>query len=221
MRPKEVLEYVLSNEGISYSDLAKLMGIPRAQPLYDIRDGKIKNISENYANKILAVFPKYNKGWLMSGEGEILKEAAQPIQVPKASHDEVHRVIYYPNVDGSMGGVFFTDNPDEARQDIIIPGFSDCQYAINAYGDSMSPLIKSGQIVLLSEWHERFIEWGKIYLVITASGYRTIKRLFPGKDEAHITCKSENAAESPAFEIDASDVVKVYLVKGWICRDAI
>ena len=63
MRPKEVLEYILSNERINYSELAKLMGIPRVQPLYDIRDGKIKNISENYANKILAVFPKYFPSW--------------------------------------------------------------------------------------------------------------------------------------------------------------
>ena len=190
MDASDIINKVLEYSKLSASEFASKIGAKTSQAIYDLQKGRTKTISTAMADKILSCYPMVNRAWLLTGEGKMLKEAAQPIQAPKDTHDEAHRVIYYPNVDGSMGGVFFTDNPDEARQDIIIPGFSDCQYAINAYGDSMSPLIKSGQIVLLSEWHERFIEWGKIYLVITASGYRTIKRLFPGKDEAHITCKS-------------------------------
>lgn len=132
-----------------------------------------------------------------------------------------HIIKYYPNVNGSMGGVQFLDDPNEMVCDITIPGYSDCKFAINAYGDSMYPLIKSGQIILMSEWSESFIDWGRIYLVVTKSGYRVIKRLYPGASDTTITCKSENPETNPPFEIEKDDIHKVYLVKGWICRDAI
>ena len=135
--------------------------------------------------------------------------------------NQEHSIKYYPNVDGSMGGVQFLDNPDETVCYINIPGYSDCKFAINAYGDSMYPLIKGGQIVLMAEWLERFVDWGRIYLVVTKNGYRAIKRVFPGSTDETIICKSENNAEYPPFEVNKEDVHKLYLVKGWIYRDAI
>lgn len=70
MSSKEILEFITENEKITLSKLSQLMGIKRAQPLYDIRDGKIKAISVNYADKILAVFPEYSRAWLITGEGQ-------------------------------------------------------------------------------------------------------------------------------------------------------
>ena len=67
---REILEFITKNEKISLSKLSQLMGLKRAQPLYDIRDGKIKAISANYANKILSVFPEYSRAWLITGEGK-------------------------------------------------------------------------------------------------------------------------------------------------------
>lgn len=70
MSSREILEFITGNEKITLSKLSQLMGIKRAQPLYDIRDGKIKAISANYADKILSVFPKYSRAWLITGEGQ-------------------------------------------------------------------------------------------------------------------------------------------------------
>lgn len=130
-------------------------------------------------------------------------------------------IKYYPTVNGSMGGIEFLDSPDDSFVDIVIPGFSDCEFAINAYGDSMYPVIKSGQVVLLMPWKERFIEWGRIYLVVTKSGYRTIKYLKPSENEECILCESENKVGNPAFEVKKEEILKLFLVKGWICKDAI
>ncbi|WP_288530768.1 LexA family transcriptional regulator [uncultured Bacteroides sp.] len=130
-------------------------------------------------------------------------------------------IKYYPAVSGSMGGVQFLDDPEESYVDIILPGFSECKYAINAYGDSMHPVIKSGQVVILMEWTERFIDWGRIYLVVTKTGYRTIKYLKPADNLNAIRCESENKELNPAFDIDKEDVLKLFLVKGWVCRDTI
>lgn len=120
-----------------------------------------------------------------------------------------------------MGGVQFLDCPDETSIDIILPGFAECKFAINAYGDSMYPVIKSGQVVLLMEWKESFIDWGHIYMVVTKSGYRTIKYVRPSEKEGFIRCESENKESNPAFDIEMEDIHKLFLVKGWVCRDTI
>lgn len=179
-------------------------------------------------DKILSCYPEINKAWLLTGEGDMLNTEQSPSLssindkvIADNDGDNQHIIKYYPNVNGSMGGVQFLDDPDETVCDITIPGYSDCKFAINAYGDSMYPLIKSGQIILMSEWLESFIDWGRIYLVVTKSGYRVIKRLYPGTSNATIICKSENSETNPPFEIEMDDVLKIYLVKGWICRDAI
>ena len=173
----------------------------------------------------------FNIDWLLLGVGDMLNSEQSPSLSPTTdkviadndgnNQSPPHVIKYYPNVNGSMGGVQFLDDPDETVCYISIPGYSDCKFAINAYGDSMYPLIKSGQIVLMSKWLERFIDWGRIYLVVTKSGYRVIKRLYPGSSNATITCVSENHETNPPFEIEKDDLDKLYIVKGWICREVI
>ena len=191
-----------------------------------VSNGFINNISKSIGaekmQRIESAFPEINKIWLLTGEGDMLNNTTTDSSQTHGNINTLQNTIkYYPNVNGSMGGVQFLDDPNEMVCDITIPGYSDCKFAINAYGDSMYPLIKSGQIILMSEWYESFIDWGRIYLVVTKSGYRVIKRLYPGASDTTITCKSENPETNPPFEIEKSDINKVYLVKGWICRDAI
>lgn len=74
MCPKEILEFILRKENLSYPKLAKKMGISRTQPLYDIRDGKIKAISANYANRIINAFPEsgYTFGFIITGDESLI-----------------------------------------------------------------------------------------------------------------------------------------------------
>lgn len=186
--------------------------------LNQARKGK-SDLGDKTISKILIKYPDLNRVWLLTGEGAMLNEVAAHGNA--AASEKKHTILYYPNVEGTMGGVQFLDNPDETHIEMSIPGYTDCRFAINAYGDSMSPLIKSGQIVLLAQWQERFVDWGKIYLVVTRSGYRVIKRLLPGKTAATIVCRSENTEANPDFEIELADILQLYLVKGWVCRDVI
>lgn len=152
-----------------------------------------------------------NRNWLLTGEGEMLLDA---------SSSRSHEIKYYPDVWGSLGDRLL-GNADERTAEIWhMPAYSDCQYAINAYGDSMSPLIKSGDVVLLSDWNENYIEWGLVYLVITRAGHRTIKRLYASGEDG-VICRSENREKNPDFSIKKSEILKLYLVKGRLSRDTL
>ena len=90
MNAKEILETILKNEGITYNELSKKMGLKRAQALYDIRDGKIKHISHEAAEKIISAYPQYNKSWLLTGDGNVINN--EP-----ASEESAARNIEYTN----------------------------------------------------------------------------------------------------------------------------
>lgn len=227
MDASQIINKIIEYSNLKASDFAAKIGTKTSQAIYDLQKGRTKKISDSMCDKILSCYPEINKAWLLTGEGDMLNSEQSPSLSPITDKviadndgDNQHIIKYYPNVNGSMGGVQFLDDPDETVCDITIPGYSDCKFAINAYGDSMHPLIKSGQIILMSEWFERFVDWGHIYLVVTKNGYRAVKRLYPGSSDGTVTCKSENNEYEP-FEIEKSDIVKLFLVKGWICRDAI
>lgn len=171
-------------------------------------------------NKIVsALSGEISENWLRSGEGDMCVDGNG---IAVSTNERTHTILYYPEVDASMGDVTFLDNPNEKVEEMIIPCFTDAQFAINAYGDSMYPVIKDGQIVMLSEWKEKFIEWGKIYMVVTRSGYRAIKRLFPVEGNAGaLKCVSENAECYPPFELDWEDVARIYIVRGYISKETL
>ena len=80
MEASERLQYIIKNEGLNPKVFSERLGYDRPQAIYDILKKKTKNITESLLNKIISVFPKYSKVWLLTGEGEILKsENTAPI----------------------------------------------------------------------------------------------------------------------------------------------
>lgn len=107
MNSREILEFITDNEKVTLSKLSQLMGIKRAQPLYDIRDGKIKSISANYADKILSVFPEYSRAWLITGEGQPFSKNENEVNLSdltKRFLEEVERMgVSFYNIAKSTG----------------------------------------------------------------------------------------------------------------------
>lgn len=69
----KVIGEIAYNERLTVSQIAKIIGKP-ATNLYDIQKGKINGISEKLADLILEKFPHYNKVWLLTGEGKMLRD---------------------------------------------------------------------------------------------------------------------------------------------------
>jgi hypothetical protein len=72
-KPKEIIENVAKYANLKVAELAKRVGYERPQVLYDITHGKTKKISADVANKIAEKYPEINLDWLLSGDGEMLK----------------------------------------------------------------------------------------------------------------------------------------------------
>lgn len=104
--------------------------------------------------------------------------------------------------------------------DISIPEFRDCTDAVNLYGDSMSPLYKSGQIIILKQWSENFIDFGNVYLVVTKNGNRMVKYLRKSNENCKVLCVSENPTHDP-FDIEINDISALFIVKGAISKNTL
>lgn len=206
---------IINLYSVSDRRFAEAIGVAQTTISSLFSRGSEPNVS--IIKSILNVYTDISPIWLLTGEGEMLKSACAIIK-PQPNPQNV--IKYFPTVSGSMGGVQFLDDPNESCVDIVLPGFSECKYAINAYGDSMYPVIKSGQVLILMEWTESFIDWGRIYLVVTKNGYRVVKYLKPSDNQNAIRCESENKEYAP-FDINKEDIHKLFLVKGWVCRDII
>lgn len=172
------------------------------------------DIGKKSIDKILSFYQDLNKTWLLTGEGDMIKQSSQ-------ADVSRRRIRYWVDVDATAGGVTLFDDMDENSYiDMAIPEFGDCTDAVNLYGDSMLPLFKSGQIIILKEWRESFIDYGNVYLVITKNGNRMVKYLRRGSDAQHVLCVSENRDFDP-FEIDRSDILRLFIVKGSISKNTL
>ena len=74
MNAAQRLEAILNYYGINAKSLSEKCGYGRPQGIYDVQNGKTKEISTTMANKILSVFPELNRVWLLTGEGNMINE---------------------------------------------------------------------------------------------------------------------------------------------------
>lgn len=75
----EIISSILDREGLKAATFAKSVGVVPTQ-IYDLQKGKIKKISEEIADKIISVYPHYNKVWLLTGEGDMLTSDVSPVR---------------------------------------------------------------------------------------------------------------------------------------------
>lgn len=73
MTGANIISKLLNYSELNPKSFSEKIGLIRPQSIYDIQSGKTKNISPNMADKIISVFPEVNRGWLLTGEGEMLK----------------------------------------------------------------------------------------------------------------------------------------------------
>ncbi|MEG1899626.1 MAG: S24 family peptidase [Bacteroidales bacterium] len=204
---KIVYDALITNHIIrNQAELIEIIGYSKTY-ISQLVSGK-KAISEKLVHKISQGLPMVNVNFLRTGEGEPI--LSQPLI---CSHKNGN-IRYWVDIDATGGGIVSFDDMNNYKSiDLQIPEFRDCTDAVNLYGDSMIPRYKPGQIIIIKEWTESFIEYGYVYLIITKNGHRMVKQLKKASETNQVLCVSFNPEHEP-FTIDRGDINKLYVVKG-------
>jgi len=200
------LEKVIKWAGMSVNAFALHIGLKRSENLYQIKKGN-HGISKELANIISTQYPQVSKSWLLTGEGEMLKDG---------SGDGPKRGIPFYNVDIASVIEFHQQPVQKPLYYIDVPIFYECDFAALSTSNAMAPEIPAGAIVAIKQHDPAKIFPGESYLVVTKdfSGIRTI-RTYP-EDSAKIRLVPKNLADYDEMIIDASEIKVLYLVKGII-----
>lgn len=178
----------------SINDFAKSgLGYNSSEKLNRLKDVSKKpsfDIIEDISNKFEDICVR----WLVTGEGEMLGKnntAVEPRNVYKLRSDRIiksNQSIPFYDIDAVAGLVPLFENSNVAKpiDYITIPHLPKCDGAVKVTGDSMYPLLKSGDIIMYKKIHDiaNDIFWGEMYLLGVAT-----------EDEEYVTVKYVQRSE--------------------------
>ncbi len=185
--------------GLTQEQLGEVLGVKKST-MSMIETGKAALSNRN--RQVLIQKLNVNPSWLDTGEGEMIGEVyADYRSLTRSKTDRnvaVQRIPLY-NIEGTAGLVpLFLDQKSVSPVDFIqIPNLPKCDGAIYITGDSMYPLLKSGDIVLYKQIHDirDNIFWGEMYLVsidIDGEEYITVKYIQKSEQPDHVKLVSQN-----------------------------
>ena len=192
----------------------------------------------NIRGYIKGIMPKYdvlekivtsldvNPDWLLTGRGNMEKEpnlqqAGMQVQekFPLKTDNLValQRIPLY-NLEATAGLVSLFNDVDAIPISYIsLPDLPACDGAVYVRGDSMYPLLKSGDIVLYKQVHDMQygIFWGEMYLIsanVDGDEFVTIKYIHKSERENCVKLVSHNQHHEPK-DIPISMIRALALVK--------
>lgn len=217
---KDRILYFAKNQEDTIQDFFVKTGLK-----YSNFTGKSKksDLQSKSVAEILLIYPQINIEWLLTGKGEMLKEETEAVKVYKLDTDTVCETQETPlyDLEAVAGLRQLLDNSKNNIIDTIkIPNLPKCDGAVFITGDSMYPLLKSGDIVLYKEVTPEYIFWGEMYLLSVRidewEEYVTVKYIQKSaKGEEYIKLVSQNQHHQPK-DISINNVTALALIKASI-----
>ncbi|BDD10896.1 transcriptional regulator [Fulvitalea axinellae] len=185
------------------------------------------SLSLDNISKILYTYPELNANWLLTGTGEMVNipDGAMILNphVLKSDNAVDRQSIPLYSVEATAGLVnLFDSNQTPSVIDTIkIPNLPKCDGAVFVMGDSMYPLLKSGDIVAYKQI-QNFKDgmfWGEMYLIsVEVDGEEYVSVKFVQKSDLgddYIKLVSQNTYHQPK-DIHLSKVRALAIVKASI-----
>lgn len=166
-------------------------------------------------DKILRIahcFPELNTGWLMTGEGQMLKEKVNNEQNLSGEEDSDYvPLLPIEAMAGSLQGLSESITLRDCRK--VKAPVKGADWAIQISGDSMEPEYRNGSYLYIRKITGSFLPWGHTLVVDTLDGV-VVKDIYPVEGtEDYIEAKSKNP-KYPPFRIEKSIIVGFYRVLG-------
>lgn len=192
----ERVKLIRKELGLTQEQLAQRLGVGKAA-LSMIETGKTGLSTRN--RNILVQELNVNPEWLESGHGEMFnaKPDLQTFMLRTDSSLPMQSVPLF-SIEGTAGLVPLFNNQADIKpvNFIHIPNLPKCDGAIYIAGDSMYPLLKSGDIVLYKQLQNiEDIFWGDMYLLsieIDGEEYITVKYIQKSDRAGYVKLVSQN-----------------------------
>ena len=180
-------------------------------------------------NKIIQTFGNINANWLITGRGEMFLRSEENgeqsdtiASLSKASdkHKESQYVPLYSIEAAADLTSLLSGGNKHILDHIHIPNLPHCDGAVHIVGDSMYPLLKSGDIVLYKQVYDIIgdIFWGEMYLISIESGgeeFICVKYIQKSEVPDHVKLISYNEHHQPK-DIHQKKIRALALVKASI-----
>lgn len=226
MVSERVGQYI-AKKGVSYYAFENSIGASRGSISKAVKEGK--SIGSQVLENILSIYTDLNPNWLLTGMGEIFVDNAIILQNKKIEAFKLktdreidNQQIPLYDIEAIAGLVpLFQDSKSQNPIDhISIPHLPKCDGAVYVTGDSMYPLLKSGDIVLYKEIHDvaNEIFWGEMYLLgIDMSGeeYITVKYIQKSEIPGCVRLVSQNKHHQDK-DVEMTKIKALALVKASI-----
>lgn len=219
---------IAENEAITITYLENKIGASKG--VLSRALAKNTDIQAKWLTKLVENYPLYSPMWLLTGQGEMLKEfdkKKEIIPIGKHAYSRLKPEEYDSAFEGWQGLAMYNTPISasfiEQYKDITVyepeyylrdPRFRDCDFGARITGDSMHSEIRHGDSVVCKEVHDKsFIVFGEIYYVVASNGLETCKYVNAGKDDNHILLVPRNEKIS-ATPIKKSMIKNLYKVRG-------
>lgn len=183
------------------------------------------DLGEGVIVKIIDFCRDLDINWLLTGVGDMLNDTqtstpAIQEQFPLRTDRTIGLQsipLYELDATAGLVSLFDTKSRQVPISHLQIPDLPPCDGALYVRGDSMYPLLKSGDIVLYKEIPNgvHSILWGEMYLLsftLDGEDYITIKYIQKSDDERTVRLVSHNPHHSPK-DIPADSIRALALVK--------
>ena len=219
---KQRILFFASTLGISKRDFYAKIGVSRGT--LESKTG----ITEDVVTKFFATYPEVSVEWLMTGEGEMLKNSPLYKEKNKKNIDKEEKnaeVSYNPAIGKPYYDVDFLGGFNEIvnsqvtipTNNIVIQGFEKADFWCNVTGPSMEPKINHGDIIALHKCTLEDIQYGEIYAVVLDT-LRTIKILRRSSDPKKLRFVPINTTDYDEQEYPVERIMNVFEVIGSISK---
>ena len=215
---------IAERERISIGKLERIIGASKGVLSRAISNKS--DIQSKWISRIVENYPQYSGDWLLTGNGEPEKISVASVNVQEEFSLRTDRKIEVQDIplydmSATAGLVaIFNDRNIRPEDHLRIPNLPMVDGAIYVRGESMMPLLKSGDIIIYKKLELSLdsILWGQIYLLSFIAGgdtFTVVKYVQKSDQPGYVRLVSHNEQFQPK-DIRLDSICALAIVKASI-----